>query len=222
MTEFLPRLDILPAAQRVFWDELTELPDGFTLYGGTAIALHLGHRVSVDFDFFGTQAFAPLDLAALLPCLKGATITQTAPNTLGAVVDRGGPVQISFFGVPRLGRISTPHISPGNGLPVAALIDLAGTKAATVQQRAEAKDYVDIDAMLTSGAATLADAIGAAQSIYGASYIPELTLKALTWFDDLGLRTLPNDVKSRLVTAVRGVDLDRLPRFQLMQGGSAS
>ena len=216
MTEFLPRLDILPAAQRVFWDELTELPHGFTLYGGTAIALHLGHRVSVDFDLFGTQAFDPLDLAASLPCLKGAAITQTAPNMLGAVVDRGGPVQISFFGVPRLGRISTPHICPGNYLPVAALIDLAGTKAATVQQRAEAKDYIDIDAMLTSNAVTLADAIGAAQAIYGAPYVPELTLKALTWFEEPGLRTLPEGVKSRLVAAVQGVDLDHLPRFQLI------
>ena len=59
---FLPRLDILPPAQRRLWDELTEVPPEFVLYGGTAIALHLGHRQSVDFDFFGIQ---PLDPTAL-------------------------------------------------------------------------------------------------------------------------------------------------------------
>ena len=152
MTAFAPRLDILPPRQRRLWDELVNLPHGFTLYGGTALALHLGHRVSVDFDFFGTEHFAPLDLFESLAFLKGATITQTAANTLGVVVDRNGPVQLSFFGVPRLGRIATALVAEGTALPVAALLDLSGTKAATVQQRAEAKDYIDLDAMIASGA----------------------------------------------------------------------
>jgi hypothetical protein len=43
MSIFLPtHMEILPPAQRL----------GFVLYGGTAIALRLGHRSSVDFDFF--------------------------------------------------------------------------------------------------------------------------------------------------------------------------
>lgn len=48
---FQPRLDILPPAQRALWDELGGLPHGFVLYGGTALALRLGHRQSIDFDF---------------------------------------------------------------------------------------------------------------------------------------------------------------------------
>lgn len=47
-----PRLDILPAQQRSLWPELAAVPRRFILYGGTAIALQLGHRVSIDFDFF--------------------------------------------------------------------------------------------------------------------------------------------------------------------------
>jgi hypothetical protein len=43
--------------------------------------------------------------------------------------------------------LQTPHIAPDNGLKIASLFDLAGTKAAVVQQRAEAKDYRDIDAI---------------------------------------------------------------------------
>ncbi len=47
-----PRLDVLPPAQRKFWPQLAKLRnEGFVLYGGTAIALYLGHRESVDFDF---------------------------------------------------------------------------------------------------------------------------------------------------------------------------
>src|SRR5205085_7929658 len=49
---FAARLDILPAPQRTLWSELVALPRHFVLYGGTALALRLGLRVSVDFDFF--------------------------------------------------------------------------------------------------------------------------------------------------------------------------
>jgi hypothetical protein len=49
--DFAPRLDILPKPRRR-WDELSHIPSEFVLYGGTAIALHLGHRRSLDFDFW--------------------------------------------------------------------------------------------------------------------------------------------------------------------------
>jgi hypothetical protein len=62
MTSF-PRLDVLPSAQRQLWPQLATVTDAaFVLYGGTAIALHLGHRESVDFDFFTDQTFQPEDL----------------------------------------------------------------------------------------------------------------------------------------------------------------
>jgi len=49
-------LEILPAPLRAFWDEdAPALPGGWVLYGGTAIALHLGHRRSLDFDFFSAS-----------------------------------------------------------------------------------------------------------------------------------------------------------------------
>ena len=50
--EFSPRLDILPPPQISLWPELGQVPADFALYGGTALALHLGHRESIDFDFF--------------------------------------------------------------------------------------------------------------------------------------------------------------------------
>src|SRR5262245_60249590 len=54
---FDPRLDILPDAQRELWPQLSAAPRlSFVLYGGTAVALHLGHRQSVDFDFFPVRS----------------------------------------------------------------------------------------------------------------------------------------------------------------------
>jgi hypothetical protein len=55
MTVF-PRLDILPPAQRQLWPELAKVSDeAFVLYGGTAVALYLGHSESVDLIFLAAQ-----------------------------------------------------------------------------------------------------------------------------------------------------------------------
>ena len=105
---FLPVLSILPPAQRRLWTELGDIPEGFVLYGGTALAPRLAHRQSVDFDFFHFSRFLPGDLIASMPMLAGATITQQAADTLTVVVDRDGPVKLSFFGVPGIGRLNRP------------------------------------------------------------------------------------------------------------------
>jgi hypothetical protein len=205
-----PRLDILPAAQRRLWDDLTAVPSHFILYGGTGIAVRLGHRASVDFDFF---AFGNFDTARLyrdVSFLAGATVVQQAANTLTCRVDRGGPVLVSFFGVPLLGQVTPPDVSADNGLRIAALSDLAGMKAAVVQSRSEAKDYVDVDALIQAGVA-LPTALAAAAAIYWPAFNPQITLKALCYIDDGNLPLLPDDLKRRLVRAVETVDLDRLP-----------
>ncbi len=183
------------------------------LYGGTALGLHLGHRTSVDFDFFSRRTLNVESLQADIPFLTEARIIQREKNTLSAIVNRGEPVMISFFGVPKLPTLAPPHIVNTNNIRVAAMIDLAGTKASVVQVRAEAKDYLDIDAMMRLGNISLSSALTAAQKLYGPSFNPEITLKALSYFDDGNLRDLPDDLKQRLLVAAREVDLDCLPGF---------
>jgi len=211
MKEFHPHLEILSPAQARLWRELSTLPDQFVLYGGTALALHLGHRNSVDFDFFARE---PLNLSQLegeIPFLAGAKIIQREKNTLSAIVERGDPVKVSFFGVPKLPQLEPAHVVEENNLKVASLLDLAGTKASVIQVRAEAKDYLDLDALMRLGEVDLATALSAAHALYGPTFNPEVTLKALSYFDDGNLRDLPNDLKLRLVEAAREVDLDHLP-----------
>jgi Nucleotidyl transferase AbiEii toxin, Type IV TA system len=216
-TGFTPRLDTLPAPQRRLWDELSAVPEEFVLYGGTAIALHLGHRESVDFDFFGSRPLDERHLVPAVPFLAGAVVTQRAPNTFGCTIDRGGVVRLSFFGLPDLLRLRPPLVAADNGLRVASLVDLAAAKARVVQVRAEAKDYLDIDALLTDGRIDLPTALAAAAAIYGSAFNPQNTLKALSYFEDGNLRRLPRSLKARLAEAARGVDLDRLPVIEVPQ-----
>ena len=212
-TEFTPRIDILPPPQRRLWRELSTLPPEFVLYGGTAIALHLGHRESVDFDFFSNKPLDPAHLVPAMPFLAGAIVTQREPNTLSCTVDRGGVIKLSFFGLPNLPRLAPPLIAQDNGLQVASLLDLAATKASVVQLRAEAKDYIDIDALLTDGRINLPTALAAARAIYGEQFNPQNTLKALSYFDDGNLARLPQPTKDRLVKAAIAVNLDQLPKI---------
>jgi hypothetical protein len=208
---FRPHLDTLPPAQRLLWPELIQTPGHFTLYGGTAIALHLAHRQSVDFDFFSVEPFEPGTLLKEIPYLKGAVPRQSSPNTLSVNVDRGAPVQLSFFGGLGLGQVADPEVVEGPAFKVAALIDLAGMKAAVVTQRAEPRDYLDIHALLTKAAIPLATMLAAAAIIYGPQFNTLLSLKAIAYHDDPTLLELPKFVRQDLTEAVKATDPQELP-----------
>ena len=81
------RVDLLPTAQRALWPRLNAVPDDFMLYGGTALALRLGHRESVDFDFFSDRSFTPVELRAEIPLLSRIALAQAEPNTVTAWID---------------------------------------------------------------------------------------------------------------------------------------
>jgi len=52
-----------------------------------------------------------------------------------------------------------------------------------------------------------------ARAIYGLSFNPQITLKALSFFADGNLSRLPQEVQDRLAQAARDVDLDKLPEI---------
>ena len=86
-----------------------------------------------------------------------------------------------------------------------------------MQQRAEAKDYIDLDAIITAGI-PLPLALSAARVIYGSAFNPQITLKALSYFDDGDLPQLPDGVKRRITAAVAATDLDTLPPVSSIDG----
>lgn len=183
--------EILPTSQRRLWDELSDVPASFILYGGTAIALYLGHRESIYFDLFGAEPFDPDELYETISFLKNSQVIQKAENTLTCLLNLLSPVQVSFFGTPKIKQLETPITIPGNNLKIASLLDLAGMKASVVQKRTEVKDYIDIDALIQHGAVNLPMALSAGESIYGKSFNPEITLKSLSYYEDGNLKTLP-------------------------------
>ena len=189
-------LEALPASQREFWDEQAgQIPRGWVLYGGTAIALRLGHRQSVDFDFFSNGAVDYAALAAALPCLTGATTLRRAHDTLVVAASmKSGEIRLSFFGELKLGRAGTPDRISGKPA-IASPLDLLATKLKVLHDRIEAKDYLDVEALLRSGL-SLNAGVAAAQALFGAQLNPIDTAKLLTWFKD-------GDLERRLSAATR-------------------
>jgi Nucleotidyl transferase AbiEii toxin, Type IV TA system len=214
---FTPNLQILPDAQRKVWGELQHTPTEFVLYGGTALALRLGHRHSEDFDFFSNKPFDPAALRKAIPYLDNAEMSQIEANTLTAIVDRGSPVKVSFFGGLSLNHVQEPEIAADNRIRVASVLDVAATKLATIQQRAQARDYEDLAAILATGV-TLSEIVAAASAVYGKQFNGALSLKALTYFSDGDLPSLSPATQQALRTLASQVDLRHIPVVEARAG----
>ena len=184
-----PRLDILPAAQREIWDELAPAPElSLVLYGGTAVALHLGHRQSIDFDFFGAEPLDKDAVRAAFSFMDQASTVLDRPNTLVVSAPMpSGPVKVSFFGGIGFGRVADPLRTRDQILLVASLDDLMATKLKATLDRAEAKDYRDIAQMLEAGV-SLPQGLSAFRTMFRGE--PAEVLRALSYFGDGDLSSL--------------------------------
>lgn len=172
-----------PAVATAFRAVSAALPGwGFYLAGGTALALRLGHRLSVDLDLFSATWN---DVEALATRLKDALpsfrVTSVAPGTLYGTL---GEVQVSFFAYPYPVLCMAQSPEPGL-LPLADLNDIAAMKLAAVASRGSRKDFIDLWFLAKAGIS-----IEAALESYATKFGTRDTghiLRSLTWFDDAEL-----------------------------------
>jgi hypothetical protein len=212
---FDPRVQILPPAQKEIWPQLAPAPDlSFVLYGGTAVALHLGHRVSIDFDFFKAEPLEKTIIEESFQFVRHARTVQENKNTLVMSVPMpSGPVKVSFFGGLALGRINDPFRTRDSILLVASLEDLLTSELKAILDRAEAKDYRDISAILSAGV-SLEKALGAFARMFRKD--PALPLKAMGFFKDGDLPSLA-EADQHVLRAARD-RVSAVPEVHLMNG----
>jgi hypothetical protein len=220
---FDPRLDILPESQLRLWPELDSVPSDFILYGGTGLALQLGHRASEDFDFFSSSGFEPNHLRSRLPFFRDLDPQDPEPwvhhkrDNLEAFVNRGGLVKVAFFGgLDTLQRIEDPRRAAGSRVRVASLVDLSGMKMRVIQVRGNWKDYVDIHA-LTSHGIDLPTALAADKAI-DTSFNPATSIRALQFYGDGTLDRVPLAMQRDLIRWAQTVELGKLPVLRSRRG----
>ena len=205
------------------WPELDAIPSDFVLYGGTGLALQLGHRVSEDFDFFSSSNFDPDRLRSRLPFFRNLdptdsdTWVQRKPDNLEAFVNRGGLVKLAFFGgLDTLQRVEDPRRAIGSRVQVASLVDLAGMKMRVIQVRANWKDYVDIHALVSYGI-DVPTGLAAAKAI-DRSFDVAISIRALQFYGDGTLDRVPVAIQRDLTRLAQKVDLAKLPTLHPRRG----
>ncbi len=153
---------------------------GFYLAGGTALALQIGHRVSIDFDLFRGEPITP----SLYPRVERAFPFPANPlvnNSDELTVSVNG-VKITFLYYP------FPVLDPlevYDGLPLLSVREIAATKAYTIGQRGFYKDYVDLYYVLAEGRTTLAEIIANAEKKFGDAFNARLFLEQLVYLGDV-------------------------------------
>jgi hypothetical protein len=131
--------EILTSSQVKLLDLITEFSRVFYLAGGTAVALYIGHRQSIDFDLFTGSNLQPKSIKNKLAVSNVQyKILHEAYDQLHILTD---DVKITFFHYP----LDIPHkVRFENIIKLPELIDLAAMKAFALGGRAKWKDYVDM------------------------------------------------------------------------------
>lgn len=195
------RLDILLSEQTKlypFLQQITKL--GFVLFGGTAIALQLGHRQSVDFDFFHEQDISDFQSTLLnLEGLNAQHVLQNEPNSL--CFQTKNNVKLSFFGRIEWVQYAETFCSEDSILQLANLDSLLITKLKAICDRAECKDYKDIIAILKTESVDLLHSLHRVELFFGKAVPLGQILKGLTYFEDGDLKLLTKKEKKFLERA---------------------
>ena len=113
---------------------------GFYLAGGTALALQIGHRISIDFDLFSKNEIKRNLFSLAKEIFDGAQISPSVDNSDELTLFVEG-IKITFLHYP------FPIIFPlveQETISLLSVKELAGTKAYTIGRRGSYKDYVDL------------------------------------------------------------------------------
>ena len=134
---------IYPATLQLLKDlQLLELLKECRLVGGTALALQLGHRRSVDLDFFGTVPQTPDEPQDLLRENHDVTIVKESKNIHIYLID-GVKVDIVNY---KYDWIDTPVEE--DGIRLADVKDIAAMKVAAIIGQGTKKDFIDMNRLL--------------------------------------------------------------------------
>lgn len=153
----------------------------FYLVGGTALALYMGHRISVDFDLFSVKELPASLLQGIKRRHKNASVivTYRAIDQLNLVIE-GVKFTYLHYPYPLLDTVVTYK-----GISVPSVKELAAMKALAVGRRLSFKDYVDWYYLLKEGLAELSEVIRFAEKKFGTDFNSRLFLGQLVSLSDV-------------------------------------
>lgn len=181
----------------------------YYLVGGTAIALYIGHRRSIDFDMFKLTAINhKKNLDKLLASGFNPVVTRRVTEQMNLVING---VKLTFFQYP----FPIQPVTNLESFRIPSLLDLSAMKAYALGRRSKWKDYVDLYFLLTEHF-SLAEISSRAESLFGELFSEKLFRSQLSFFDDVDYSEeveylIPNppsdDVVKEELTKISIIDL---------------
>jgi hypothetical protein len=159
-------LDTLTPEAKGLFPKLAAFKGDFYLAGGTALALQLGHRISIDFDLFSPEPIKKT-LLARIEDVYGVAPSETLVSNSGELTVIVSGVKHTFLHYP------FPPMRPlVEGAPISLLAaeEILATKAYTIGRRGAFKDYIDIMIGIERSVSSLSDIIALACEKYGDAF----------------------------------------------------
>jgi len=155
----------------------------FGLVGGTAIALQIGHRQSIDFDLFSDKEFNNAKIRKMI-IDSGHKISKVYKDEAGQFTFFVGEVQFTFFHYP-FKIVFSEHFEKTLRMP--DLLTLAAMKAYALGRRAKWKDYVDLYFIINKYH-SIEKIVKCARFIFKGEFNERIFREQLTYFDDIDYR----------------------------------
>ncbi len=171
--------EILTKEQLELLPLIKEFSKEFVFVGGTAIALHIGHRQSIDFDLFSDKDFKNERIKRVI--LRSARIDKTYISEAGEYTFMINKVKITFYHYPY--KIKAP-VRLDKIIRLPDLLTLAAMKAFALGRRAKWKDYVDLYFILKDHY-TLEEIAQKGEEIFGGEFNGRIFREALAYFQDI-------------------------------------
>jgi hypothetical protein len=158
---------------------------GGVLAGGTGLALHLGHRISGDLEFFAQQAFKPSEIVEELRALAGVVESVTMGDNALIVQADGARLTLMQTSA-RFGEPTTRV----NGCDVAGVVDIAAMKLVAVSEGGMRSDFADLYTVLQT--VPFRKVARNALERYGMIALEPLVVgKELVWFEQADVQGDP-------------------------------
>lgn len=169
---------------------------GFYLAGGTALALQIGHRVSVDFDLFSDHAIEKTLFDQVKKVYADFPVNPSVNNADELTVFVGD-AKLTFLHYPFPVLLDT---AVEEGVKMLSVPELAATKAYTIGRRGSYRDYIDLYFVIAEKFAKLEEIIRLAEQKYSDAFNGRLFLEQLMYL---------NDIENTEIHQLRGAPVDK-------------
>ena len=173
--------NILTDEMQKIYPKINELREDFYLAGDTGLALLVGHRISVDFDFFSDTPIKKTLIKKVEDIFSKFKI-QIVLNTKDELTLTINNTKITFLYYP------FPKVLPletNNNTKILSVKEILASKAYSIGRRGILKDYIDLYVGLNDNLTSLRDIISIAKEKYMEAFNDRLFLEQLLYLDDI-------------------------------------